>query len=300
MSISYISTMNAHIPKILRIHMRVFQIVGYCGLSLNDDFKRRVVIENWLTLWSCLLLVGFNIATLVTLKNDDEFLFTNDEFGYFNDILKVVFADIAVTIAYLESILRRSEFRKFWTIYGCLQSQSNDERNNISVNELWENRCFLGIFYTFITLEFLVMILFVILQPMSRHLFLFNVVFTPFVCAVHLRNMQFIFYIEILRLELVKLQQDLNLMVDYTRFVAYGCGFKGFENFLRKKLLEMQKHYQMIYEMFENFQNGFGFSITAVILMIYVRVLVDAYFSYYTFYRDWNKTGMFTGFSFEE
>ncbi|XP_065363139.1 gustatory receptor 8a-like [Calliphora vicina] len=292
--------MNAHIPKILRIHMVVFKIAGYCGLSLNDNLKRRVIIENWLTLWSSLLLVAFNIATLVTLKNDDEFLFSNDEFGYFNDILKVVFADIAVTISYLESILKRSELRKFWTIYGCLQKQSDDERNYISVKELWENRRFLGIFYTYIILEFVVTILFVILQPMSRHVFLFNLVFTPFICAVHLRNMQYIFYIEILRLELVKLQQDLNLMVDYTRFVAYGCGFKGFENFLRKKLLEKQKHYQMIYEMFENFQNGFGFSITAVILMIYVRVLVDAYFSYYTFYRDWNKTGMLTGFSFGE
>lgn len=230
----------------------------------------------------------------VALTSDDAYLFNNDKFGYFNDILKVVFADIAVTVSYLEAIFKRSNLKKFWIIYDFLHNKSNNEMNFVSLQEIWENCRYLGIFYAAIILEIIVMILFVKFNTMTRHLVLFWSVFTPFIYAVHLRNMQFIFYIEILRLELVKLQLDLNLMVDYTRFEACGCSFKGFEDFLRKKLLEKQKHYQKIYEMFEYFQNGFGFSIIAVTLMVYVRVLVDAYFGYYILYRNWNKFGMFT------
>ncbi|XP_065365274.1 gustatory receptor 8a-like [Calliphora vicina] len=133
------------------------------------------------------------------------------------------------------------------------------------------------------------MFIFIVYQDKSRHLILSWSIFSPLLYVVYMRNMQFIFHIELIRLELVKLQQDLNLMVDYSRFVAYGCGFKGFEEFLRKKLVDKQKTYQMIYEMFEQFQNSFGLSIIAVLSMIFVRILVDSYFAYYSYYSNWYK-----------
>ncbi|KNC32520.1 putative gustatory receptor 8a [Lucilia cuprina] len=283
-------TMNSRIPNILRIHMRIFRIVGFCGLSMNDDFKRKINIERWLTLWSIFLLIIFNIVTLVTFLGDDDYLFTNDLFGYFNDILKVVFADIAVTIAYLEAIFKREHYHKFWLIYDRLQTELESKGKSLNLKDLWKNRRFLVIFYTIIIMEIVAIIWFVNFQTTTRHVLLFCIIFTPFTYAVHLRNMQFIFYIEIIRLELVKLQEDLNLLVDYSRFMAYGCTFRGFEEFLRKKLLDKQKTYQMIFEMFEHFQNGFGFSIIAVILMIYVHVLVDAYFAYYAIYCHFDTT----------
>ncbi|KAM7349521.1 gustatory receptor 8a-like [Cochliomyia hominivorax] len=285
--------MRADISRILRIHMRIFNAIGYCNLSLNNNFKRSPLTERWLILKTFFLLIAFNTVAFVALTSDDAYLFTSDRFGYFNDILKVVFADIAVTISYIESIFRRVDYYKFWKIYDYLQGRTCEREmekgNTITFNDLKKHRRFLFIFYTDILLETIVLIIFINFHTMTRHLILFWSVFTPFIYAVHLRNMQFIFYIEILRLELVKLQQDLGLMVEYSRFVSYGCGFKGFEEFLRKKLLDKQKHYQLIYEMFEHFQNAFGFSIIAVLLMVYVRVLVDAYFGYYTVYRDWNK-----------
>lgn len=283
--------MKLHISYILRIHLIIFTALGYCNVSLNNNPQRSRLIERLLTLWSWLLLIVFNIVAFISLTSDDAYMFTNDKFGYFNDILKVVFGDIAVTATYLEAIFKRTDYYKFWNIYDSLQKNSWENSKAITLGDIRENIRFLLLFYINIILETVLMIIFVILQPMTRHLILFWSIFTPFICAVHLRNMQFIFYIEIIRLELVKLQQDLSLMVDYSRFVAYGCGFRGFEEFMRKKLLDKQKHYQMIYEMFEHFQNAFGVSIIAVLLMVYVRVLVDAYFAYYTVYRDWNKTG---------
>ncbi|XP_061389572.1 gustatory receptor 8a-like, partial [Musca vetustissima] len=96
--------------------------------------------------------------------------------------------------------------------------------------------------------------------------------------------MQFIFHIELIRQELQRIQDDLSLLVDYSRYQAYGVGFRSFEKFLRCKIAQKQQHFQLIYEMYSNFQNSFGFSIVAVLLMVYVRVLIDSYFSYYNIY----------------
>lgn len=286
--------MTLRMSKILLEHFHVFTIIGYCTITLNNNIKHNSKIERFLLLWSWLLLVCFNILTLVAIFSREEFLFRGDTFGYFNDVLKVVFADIAVTCSYLEAIFKRNSLKEFWKIYNCLQKKSSaDETKFCGLKSLWQNGRFLVIFYSIIVFESAMMFIFIVYQVKSRHLILFWSLFSPLTYVVYMRNMQFIFHIELIRLELVKLQQDLNLMVDYSRFVAYGCGFKGFEEFLRKKLVDKQKTYQMIYEMFEQFQNGFGISIIAVLSMIYVRILVDSYFAYYSYYSNWHKYGMY-------
>lgn len=287
--------MSNCIPKILRTHLRFFSLIGYHGVSFSGDFKRRALIQNCQSCWSGLLLVLFNVMAFVALFSGEDFLFTGDKFGYFNDTLKVVFANIAVTVSFVETILKRSHIKRFWQIYDNLQIVGRNEKDLFDSNGWRENKRFLGIFYAFVFMETSVVIVFFIFQNITRHLILFWSIFTPLMYTVHLRNMQFIFYLEVLRLELMKLKQDLKLLVDYSNFVTYGCAFEGFEEFLRKNLLEKQKHYHQIYEMFEEFQNGFAFSMIAVLLMIYIRVLVDVYFAYYTFYRDWNKIGMLAG-----
>ena len=284
--------MKTEISKVLKIHMRFFKAFGFCCLSYDDNFKRNATKECYLTLWTCLLMLMFNVMAFVALLSDDAFLFTDDNFGYFNDIIKVVFANIAVTVSCMESLLKRSESFEFWKKYKFLQNASHYiERNIVCLDDIREHCRFLIIFYTVVVLESATILFFIAFQEMTRHLVLFWSVFTPFIFAVHMRNMQFIFYIELIRLELLKLKQDLELLADYSRFAAYGCAFKGFENFLRQKVLEKQRHYQLIYEMFEHFQNAFGFSIITVLLMIYVRVLVDSYFGYYTFYRGPYRSG---------
>ncbi|XP_061395345.1 gustatory receptor 8a [Musca vetustissima] len=239
-------------------------------------------------------MIVFNIISYVALFGNDDFLFNGDKFGYFNDSLKIIFGDMAVTCSYLEAIIKRVSVHRFWAIYKQLQQNhpniggGHNANREFWLQEIRKNRRFLITFYIVAIIEIGVMLIFFGLQNMTRHLILFWSVFVPFIFIVHLRNMQFIFYIELIRQELVKLQQDLSLMVDYSRFQAYGVGFRGFECFLRTKIAEKQRTYQLIYDMYEHFQNSFGFSIIAVLLMIYVRVLVDSYFGYYTVYRGWN------------
>lgn len=280
------------ISKVLQFHMRFFNLIGFCCLSIDENFNRNTTKERCLMLWSCCLMIVFNIVAFVALLSSDAFLFTDDSFGYFNDILKVVFANIAVTVSFMETLLKRSEAFKFWQKYNFLQNNSQQIEKKFTLqNDIRKHLRFLLIFYSIVIIESAMMSWFILFQDMTRHLVLFWSIFTPFIFIVHMRNMQFVFYIELIRLELVKLKQDLELLVDYSRFAAYGCAFKGFENFLRQKVVEKQRYYQLIYEMLEHFQNAFGFSIVAVLLMIYVRLLVDSYFGYYTIYRGSSRIG---------
>lgn len=275
------------VSPILRWHMKIFRVFGYCTLPLNGNIK----VGRWLTVWSLLLTIQFNVMTYIAIFKKDSFLFTSDKFGYFNDILKFVFSDIAVTSSYILSIWNRTYLHEFWKCYGNLQKKCKIEPKFTWREDIWQNRRFLLTFYVVVICESLVMIIFIRFQLATRSFIMFWAFFTPFIYAVHLRNMQFVCYIEVIRLELIKVKQDLQLLVDYSRFQAYGTGFKGFEQFLRIKILEKQKNYQTIYEMYDYFQRSFGFSIITVLVMIYVRILVDSYFGYYTIYRGWNKIG---------
>ncbi|XP_058977991.1 gustatory receptor 8a-like [Musca domestica] len=221
--------MVKELSLLLRFHIKIFRAFGYCTLSFENKHKRHLDLR----LWSCTLMIAFNVISYVALFGNDDFLFNGDKFGYFNDSLKIIFGDMAVTCSYLESILQRVSVHQFWVIYGELQNLhpncSRKTTQDFWLQEIKKNRRFLVTFYTIVVIEIGVMLIFFSLQDMTRHLVLFWSVFVPFIFTVHMRNLQFIFYIELIRQELVKLQQDLSLMVDYSRFQAYGSGFRGFE-----------------------------------------------------------------------
>lgn len=273
--------------RVLLAHLNVFTLIGYCLFTNTSKTETNKKMEVFLIFWSSLLLVCCNIAAIGAILSTDDFLFKGDAFSCFNDVMKFVFADIAITCSYLETIFKRNSLKQFWILYYLLQEKQPCLAKGAFSNfkELWQNGRFLVIFYTLVVAEFFFLALFWIFENKSRHLILFWALFTPLAYAVYLRNMQFIFYIEIVRMELVKLQKDLHLLVEYSRFVANNCSFKSFEGLLRRRIADKQKRYGTIFEMFEHFQNSFGYSIAAVLVMIYVRVLVDSYFIYYTSYH---------------
>lgn len=287
--------MNEGIPFLLRCHIRIFQAFGFCTQHFSDNRQKSPHVEKCLRLWAIFLLTFFNVITLVVLSCYKEFLFTTDMFGFFNDVLKIVFGNIAVTFSYLETILSRNPVRNFWIVYRKLQKpqQHNLSNKHEMLNDFMKNRRFIIMFYTIGIMEIIVLGIFAANQEKQRQVVLFWSVFTPFIYVVHLRNMQFVFHIEIIRQELLRLKDDLGLMADYAMFHETGQGLGGgFEEFLRSKMAEKQKTYELIYEMYEHFQNSFGFSMLAVPLMIYVRVLVDSYFGYYCHYSEIQECGM--------
>lgn len=277
------------ITPLLKAHINIFQAIGYCNLSFDKNNNNTLKNSTWLKAWTWVLMVSFNCTAFVILFYKKTFLYTADSFGNFNDIFKVILADIAITSAYLETTLRSECLIKFWILYERLQKRETVSIPKSWLQQAWQHKRFLAIFYVLLVTEILVMLAFIKFQEKTKMVVLFWCVFSPVIYTVHMRNIQFIFHVELLRLELVRLNEDLQLLADYSRFMANGAGFRGFEKFLLRKLKEKQQIYQWIYEMFEQFQQAFGFSILTVFLMIAVRVLVDIYFGYYFLYRFWHR-----------
>lgn len=279
--------MKVQLSPLLRWHIRLFQIFGFYTMSFNENPQKALITEQCLRLWSLLLLVAFNSVAAIALFTNNNILYNDDKFGFFNDVLKFAFGDLAITTIYLESIFKQNDAHQFWLVYTKLQNRQFG-------NQCWQ-RCtwqrdfqkhmrFLISFYGVLFLEILFMIIFIIFQHKNRQLVLLWCTYGPFIYTVHLCNLKFIFQIELIRLELLKLQQDLQLLVDCTQQKIFDHAFWNFEEHLRSKLLEKQYMYQQIYEMYEYFQNSCSLSIVAVLLVIYVRILVDTYFAYYSHY----------------
>lgn len=275
--------MTIQVPSVVRLHIRFFQLIGCFDVSLHDHSKVQRLTEQRLVTWTVLLLLTFSVTTMNTFLRSAEFLFTANRFGYFNDVLKVCIAQLTVFVIYMETVLRRRALRSFWQRYAMLNKIAADkfkEKNDNWRSQLHTYRRFLCFFYGITLFDISIEAVFHTMRPADRNLLLFWAMFTPFIYMAHFRNMQIILHIEMIRLELQKLRHDIGLLAAYTSFARRIVPFAGFERFVRHKLAEKQLVYQRIYEMLYYFQRAFSMSTMAVLLMIYVRVVVDAYFMF--------------------
>lgn len=95
--------MGYHIDKVLRFHLRFYQLLGLHGLPLPGDAhpSRQAKL---LQLWAGCLLTGFSTITFVCLASDDDYLGHEDAFSCFNDGMKYGFAEMAVLSIYGETL----------------------------------------------------------------------------------------------------------------------------------------------------------------------------------------------------
>ncbi|XP_036345248.1 gustatory receptor 8a-like [Rhagoletis pomonella] len=289
--------MTIQVPGVVHFHIRFFQIIGCFDASLQTQPRLQKIAEQRLVTWTNLLLLIFSLTTVNTFFRPDAFLFTTNRFGYFNDVLKVCMAQVTILIIYTETVWRRRALRHFWQRYALLTQVKSEQFLSNESNwrvQLSTHRHFLYILYGITVLDLLIEVIFFSLQPLTDQAQQFWFMFTPFVYLVHLRNMQIVFHIEIIRHELEKLRNDVGLLAEYTNFARRVVPFAGFEDFVRRKLAEKQLVFQRIHEMLDYFRNAFGMSIIAVLLMIYVRVVVDAYFMFYNKSDGWYFAGIYS------
>lgn len=277
------------LDSVLRFHIRFFQLMGYQTLSLNSNQKLKQRTEQILIVWTLMILVISTTATINTFLNSEEYLFTEDKFGNFNDSIKVITSQVALVISYLESIFRRREMFIFWQQYIALKTTPSTKS---LLRQLQDHSRFLCIHYGITAGDTIVLVIyFTVTENLRNHMIYFWFMFTPYIFAVRCRNVQCIFHIECIRKELQQLAAEMQLLADYTNFAKRIVTFKGFDEFVRRKLLGLQLNYERVYKMYWNFQKSFGFSIIAFLLMEYVRVLVDLYFIYYTYFRKSDPLG---------
>ncbi|XP_004536506.1 gustatory receptor 8a-like [Ceratitis capitata] len=283
--------MSLQVPSVVRFHIRLFQLIGCFDVSLHTQPREQRLAEQRLVAWTVLILLIFTLTIVNTFVHPSAFLFTSESFGYFVDALKVCMAHVAVTIIYLETIARRHALRNFWQRFAMLNVELSKNEKYLPAEESdWRTQIraynlFIYIFYGITVFDLILQIIYYNLREENEHLLQFLAMFTPYTYMVHLRNMEIIFHIAIIRHELEKLRKDVALLADYTRFSRRVAPFVGFESFVRQKLAEKQLTFQRIYEMYYYFQQSFGVSTIAVLLMTYTRLVVDAYFILYTYHQ---------------
>ncbi|KAI8033364.1 hypothetical protein M5D96_013890 [Drosophila gunungcola] len=275
--------MSGRLGRILQFHLRLFQWLGFHGLPLPGDasparMRRRLMA------WSLFLLIALSalIALCLASGEDWPFLFRGDMFGCVNDALKYVFAELAMVAIYLEALSCQRPLANFCVGGGAISLR----------RELQQYGRFLITLYALMLTELVFHLGLWQVQPLSRHMLLFWSSYEPFVCLTYMRNVQFVLHLELLREQLAALQRELGLLAEYSRFASEtGRSFPGFEVFLRRRLLQKQRLYCDIYDMFKCFQNAFKFSILAVLLTINIRIAVDCYFMYYSIYKNMAPPG---------
>ncbi|XP_018792278.1 PREDICTED: gustatory receptor 8a [Bactrocera latifrons] len=281
--------MHKQVPFVVRFHTRLFQIIGCCDVSWQTQPREKRLSEQRLVAWTVLVLLIYSFVFINTFVHPSAFLFTSESFGYFVDALKVCLAYVTVAIIYTETVLRRHALQHFWQRYALLNPASNQQVEPVKID--WNSQLrayhrFLYVFYGITVLDLILEIIYYVMRAKDDHMLQFLLMFTPYTYMIHLRNMQIIFHIVIINHELVKLRHDIGLLAEYTRFTRNTMPFVGFEDFVRQKLAEKQLIYQRIYEMCDYFQQALGISTIAVLLMTYVRLVVDAYFTLYSFHTE--------------
>lgn len=276
------------VGQVLHYHLRFYQLLGMHGLPLSEGGHRlHKVKEKILHCWAVCLASGFTVLVLICMTSDDEYLYQGDRFSYFNDGLKYSFAELAVLTIYIETLQQRKHLARFWQLYGTVApSPAGTVRG-----QLVQHFRYLLVFYGINSLEIAILVIVRCVNTMWNQLVLFWCTFQPFVFVVHWRNSQFHLHLELMRQQLVQLERELTLLADYSAFASDGASFKGFEDYLRRRVRQKQLIYMRIYELYNCFNQSFGYSVLTVLLMIYVRVVVDCYFMYYTIYNNVENIG---------
>ncbi|KAH8241663.1 hypothetical protein KR038_007399 [Drosophila bunnanda] len=275
--------MSGRLGQVLQFHLRLYQLLGFHGISLPCD-KSPGRIRTRLRAWSLFILVSLSAMVVVCLTSNEEFLYRGDMFGCVNDALKYFFAELAVVAIYLETLTSQRNLTGFW----CLHAKLSQRVGVVSLrSELLQYRRYLICLYGTMLFELLLHLGLWQVQPLSRHMSLFWMTYEPLVCLTYMRNVQFVLHMELLRQQLAHLEREMVLLAQYSKFAnETGRSFPGFEAFLRRSLLQKQRIYSDVYDMFRCFQGAFNFSILAVLLTINIRIAVDCYFMYYTIYNS--------------
>ncbi|KAH8386833.1 hypothetical protein KR093_002838 [Drosophila rubida] len=275
--------MSGQLGQLLHSHLRFYQLLGLHGLPLPGDAQPEQKAQ-LLRLWAGCLMISFTAIAVLCVTGSDEFLYQGDAFGWFNDMLKYGFAEIAVLSIYAETLWHRHPLARFWQLYAALAPRPAPTWR-LQLQQHWR---FVVILYGTLLLECLLMYSLYRMQVLSRHLVLFWSTFQPFVLIVHLRNTQFVLHMELLRQQLLQLEHELALLAAYSTFASDVASFDGFEEYLRRRVRHKQLIYARIYELANYFREAFKSSVLTVLLMIYVRIAIDCYFMYYTIFKNIN------------
>lgn len=279
--------MFQEISPILRWHFNMFRAFGNAPISFRTNHKAAILEESLWILYNVVTLTLFTALTIVVFSHSEVFLYTKDGFGYFVDSIKLIVTFITLSITLSETILQRRKLKQFWIIFAALAKCRHMHRAPLW-HQIREYRFFLLWLYGLTLLCWILEGIFglTVIKSPTNLIYWFWLMFLPYVYALRYRDLNFVFYIELIRKELKQLEKELGLLVAYTEFGQNCRAFDRFNEFIRENLLQKQKIYMQIYDMVECFKKSSGCSLMAGYLKCYIRIVVDCYWVFWSIYQN--------------
>lgn len=241
---SYLSTLD----RFSFYHLKFFQLLGFFPLSTHGEPRSSLL----LTLWS-LILISINfLKACLMYYHSDYLILADDIVGKLHDVANMTSITITHNIILVESFLRRDRLRRFFIKLRTLRDQYPVKCGH-RTHFLWE-------LYAFIV--YIIIFEWIFYDVITDDLPLITVwslnLWSHIPALLH--YFQSILFLELVRLELVKLNKSLKDIIVFTTSQD-GAGSRGiFKDYLKKRIVKTQKRYQIIYGMVQELNEFFGLS----------------------------------------
>lgn len=275
-----------HVPQLVRIHFKVFQLLGFCplrefNLSKRGRFKNSIISS----IWSCLLLGILLFQTGIAYHFDKVVFSSEDLFSKFNNILKFVVISIVSYTVQIISIVRRHESFHFWESYNNLCRNHKiiirDTNRILSINMFFVK------IYVYIIL---CVIAEINVEPLFKigsfqTTYFFRILYLCPMIVLRFHYFYYLMYVEILRANLRTLNEEVELIIKLSKMSTRTSKNHRLDNFVLERLKGAQSFYNLIYEMADWVNESFGWTLLANFLNSFVQLLSDSYWIYWQLYK---------------
>lgn len=266
--------------------LALFRCFGLFPIKNDSNQKNSSKFFNWILIgWSILNVALVGVLIFFTCKK-----FMNDESGLvdFNNILTFSIVALTQFVVLIESLLARNNFLKIWNnvcVADVLIERMIDGYDEV-LNNFYKRICIKIISYLITTFVLEMLIIFNVSDD-ANWTFMWSVCIIPLTVS-RLRHLQFAIYIDILSCRFKVIKKELKSIVMFTKMESNQLVEKNsaFVEGLFKKINEIKKIYNTLWEISLLINTTFGFSQIANFLQNFVQLTCDLYVMYSFLYLN--------------
>lgn len=271
---------------IFYLHMCYFQLWGICPIPIENGTNRRrqIILQIISTVYITFFIINVCIVSTYYMS----IFYTDDLFGFINDIFKYIGVTISCFFILVESYWKRQHQRKFWEQMFAINNNYYGQVYGLprTPTRLAMHRQYWILFYGF---HGLILFTEYTLSPITfsdKQSFNFWAVYFVLCMLCRMRHLQFILYVDTLDTQIQRLQLELTKIVDSTE-TKLTVNHR-MQEYVSRQLRWAQRYYGIVYEMSMNVNEAFGWSQLANFLHSFVQLLCDLYWVYWRYYNEDN------------
>lgn len=278
--------LEAPIPRSLYIILVYFTIWGLCSTPNPNSPFRRYLLE-CLSLAHMLLIT---IQSVIVIIWHNLIFASTDSFGKLNDMQKLSGVVVACTVIIVESYARRHQQWSFWTNILQINDEDASKYSNERHGPIKPTYWLIFAFYH--VLVFMIELSWIPIASVDKQSLNYWAVYLGMLMMCRTRFLQYFLYVQILETHIVRLQLEMQTIVEHTKLLMKhqnGTELQcSLSKYLCARIKWAQRRYQMLYELSMSLNDIFGWSQLANILHSFMHMIADLYWAYWRFFDQTN------------